>query len=42
MITFLIAPPVAKALAQAGYSKQKIREYVYEHARVPYRASSSS
>jgi hypothetical protein len=37
MITFLIAPPVAKALAEAGYTKQKIREYVYEHARVPYR-----
>ena len=37
MITFLLAPPVAKALAGAGYSKQKIREYVYEHARVPYR-----
>jgi hypothetical protein len=37
MITFLIAPPVAKALAQAGYDKQKIRDYVYEHARVPYR-----
>ena len=37
MITFLIAPPVAKALAAAGYSKQKIREYVYENARVPYR-----
>jgi len=37
MITFLIAPPVAKALASAGYTKQKIREYVYEHARVPYR-----
>lgn len=37
MITFLIAPPVAKALASAGYTKQMIREYVYEHARVPYR-----
>jgi hypothetical protein len=37
MITFLIAPPVAKALAQAGYNKASIREYVYEHARVPYR-----
>ncbi len=37
MITFLIAPPVAKALASAGFSKQKIREYVYEHARVPRR-----
>jgi hypothetical protein len=37
MITFLLAPPIAKALAGAGYSKQDIREYVYEHARVPYR-----
>ncbi len=34
MITFLLAPPIAKALANAGYTKQKIREYVYEHARV--------
>ena len=37
MITFLIAPPVAKALAAAGYTKRMIRDYVYEHARVPYR-----
>ena len=37
MITFLIAPPVAKALAAAGYTKQMIRDYVYEHARVTYR-----
>jgi hypothetical protein len=37
MITFLLAPPIAKALASAGYGKQQIREYVYEHARVPYR-----
>ena len=37
MITFLIAPPVAKALAGAGYTKQMIRDYVYEHARVPYK-----
>jgi hypothetical protein len=37
MITFLIAPPVAKAMAAAGITKQKIREYVYEHARVSYR-----
>ncbi|HTD92144.1 MAG TPA: hypothetical protein VK663_15880, partial [Burkholderiales bacterium] len=36
MITLLLAPPIAKALAGAGYSKQKIREYVYEHARVTY------
>jgi hypothetical protein len=37
MITLLIAPPVAKSLASAGYSKQKIREYLYEHARVSYK-----
>jgi len=36
MITIMIAPPVAKSLASAGYSKQKIREYLYEHARVTY------
>ena len=36
MVTLLLAPPVAKSLAGAGYSKQQIREYVYEHARVPY------
>jgi len=35
MLTFMIAPPVAKALADEGYTKQKIRDYVYEHARVP-------
>jgi hypothetical protein len=37
MVTFLLAPPIAKSLASAGYTKQKIREYVYEHARVTYR-----
>jgi hypothetical protein len=36
MITVLIAPPVARALANEGYSKQSIREYLYEHARVSY------
>lgn len=36
MVTLLLAPPVAKSLAAAGYSKQQIREYIYEHARVPY------
>jgi hypothetical protein len=36
MITILIAPPVAKSLAAAGYSKQMIREYLFEHARVSY------
>jgi hypothetical protein len=37
MITILLAPPIAKSLASAGYSKQKIREYLYENARVPFR-----
>ncbi len=37
MITILLAPPVAKSLASAGYSKQKIRDYLYENARVPFR-----
>jgi hypothetical protein len=37
MVSILIAPPVAKALAAAGYTKQKIREYVHEHARVTFR-----
>ena len=37
MITILLAPPVAKSLASAGYSKQQIRDYIYEHARVPFR-----
>jgi hypothetical protein len=37
MITILLAPPVAKSLAAAGHTKQDIRDYIYEHARVPYR-----
>ena len=37
MVTILMAPSVAKALAGAGYTKQMIREYIYEHARVTYR-----
>jgi hypothetical protein len=37
MITIMIAPPVAKSLADEGYSKDKIRDYLYEHARVPFR-----
>ena len=37
MLTILLAPPVAKSLASAGYSKQKIREYLYENARVTFR-----
>lgn len=37
MITIPLAPPVANSPAGAGYSKQIIREYLYEHARVPLR-----
>jgi hypothetical protein len=37
MITLLLAPPVAKALAAAGYTKQTLRQYLYEHAKVPVR-----
>ena len=37
MVSILIAPPVAKSLAAAGYTKDKIREYVHEHARVTFR-----
>jgi hypothetical protein len=37
MVTLVLAPPVAKLLADAGYSKQDIREYVYEHGRMPLR-----
>jgi hypothetical protein len=37
MITIMIAPPVARSLASAGYSKQRIREHLYEHAQVTYK-----
>lgn len=34
-MVFLLAPPVARVLADAGYSKDDIRQYVYENAKVP-------
>jgi hypothetical protein len=37
MVTLVLSPPVAKLLADAGYTKRKIREYVYENARMPLR-----
>jgi hypothetical protein len=37
MITLLLAPPVANALAAAGYSKQRLREYLYDNVKVPVR-----
>ena len=33
MVTLLLAPPVAKTLAAAGYSKQDIKQYLYENAK---------
>lgn len=33
-VTFLLPPPLANALAKAGYSKDDVRQYVYENARV--------
>ncbi len=35
MVTMLLSPAVAKSLAAAGYSKRAVREYIYEHARMP-------
>ncbi len=37
MIMIMLAPPIARSLAEAGYTRQTIREYLYEHARVPFR-----
>lgn len=37
MVTLVLSPPVAKLLADAGYSKRQIREHIYEHARMPLR-----
>ncbi len=34
MITLLLSPPVAKSLADAGYSKDDVKRYVYEHTRM--------
>jgi hypothetical protein len=36
-MVFLVPPPVARVLAEAGYSKDDIRHYVYENAKVPLR-----
>jgi hypothetical protein len=35
MVTLVLSPPVAKLLADAGYSKRAIKEHVYENARMP-------
>jgi hypothetical protein len=37
MLTLLLSPPVARSLADAGYSKSDVRRYVHEHATLPLR-----
>ncbi|MGE0556833.1 MAG: hypothetical protein AB7E73_01570 [Burkholderiales bacterium] len=37
MVTMLLSPPVAKSLADAGYSKADVQRYIHEHARMPLR-----
>lgn len=37
MITLLISPSIARALAAAGYSKQDVMRQVYEKSRMPLR-----
>jgi hypothetical protein len=37
MITIIMSATLAKSLAAAGYSKQAVKEYVYEHTRMPLR-----
>lgn len=36
-ITFLLAPSIARTLSEGGYTKQRVKEYVYENAKVPLR-----
>ncbi len=31
----LLSPQVAQMLAEAGYSKQDIRDYIFEHTKIP-------
>jgi hypothetical protein len=37
MITILMSPSIAKSLAEAGYSKQDIKQHLYEHTRMSLR-----
>ena len=37
MITLLVSPSVARSLAGAGYSKQDVKNYLYENARISLR-----
>lgn len=35
MVTFLLVPSIAKALANKRYSKKGIRDYLYDNAKIP-------
>lgn len=35
MITVLLSPPVARALADAGYSRADVKRYLHEHTTMP-------
>lgn len=37
MLTILMSPSIAKSLADAGYTKKKIREHLYENTRMTLR-----
>ena len=37
MLTLLLSPPVARSLADAGYSKKDVKRHIYEHARMRLR-----
>ena len=35
MVTILVSPSIARCLADAGYTKQSIMEYLYQNAKLP-------
>lgn len=37
MLTLLLSPPVAKSLAEAGYSKEDVKRHIHENARMSLR-----
>lgn len=37
MLTLLLSPPVARSLAAAGYSKQDVKQHLYENTRMSLR-----
>ena len=37
MLTLLLSAAMARALSESGYTKQEVKEYLYENARLPLR-----